>query len=157
LHSPLFPKQNAVLVIDDEGLVFENDTLAENSEDRRTVVLFENVSAWGIYDLGEDVVDNGVQLECKDGHYFFSVDDINNFRVCFEYFWNIHRTMVLKLSAQPGTTHGRKVNEECRLGIVTVVVGKKFVHGILHALDNSPQSLLPPSPSNTHPSPSITL
>eukprot|EP00615_Pteridomonas_danica_P012023 CAMPEP_0114353490 /NCGR_PEP_ID=MMETSP0101-20121206/18704_1 /TAXON_ID=38822 ORGANISM="Pteridomonas danica, Strain PT" /NCGR_SAMPLE_ID=MMETSP0101 /ASSEMBLY_ACC=CAM_ASM_000211 /LENGTH=1247 /DNA_ID=CAMNT_0001494355 /DNA_START=20 /DNA_END=3763 /DNA_ORIENTATION=- len=102
--------QNAVLVIDDEGLVFENDTLNENiSEDRRAVVLFENVSAWGIYDLGHDVVDNGIQLECKDGHYFFSVDDINNFRVCFEYFWNIHRTTVLKLGAQPGTTHGRKV------------------------------------------------
>ena len=102
--------QNAVLVIDDEGLVFENDTLNEHAaDDRRTVVLFENVSAWGIYDLGEDVVDNGIQLECKDGHYFFSVDDINNFRVCFEYFWNIHRTAVLKLSAQPGTTHGRKV------------------------------------------------
>jgi hypothetical protein len=102
--------QNAVLVIDDEGLVFENDTLNENTyDDRRAVVLFENVSAWGIYDLGHDVVDNGIQLECKDGHYFFSVDDINNFRVCFEYFWNIHRTTVLKLGAQPGTTHGRKV------------------------------------------------
>jgi hypothetical protein len=100
---------NAVLVIDDEGLVFENDTLNETTSDRRTVILFENVSAWGIYDLGEDVVDNGVQLEGKDGHFFFSVDDINNFRVCFEYFWNIHRTTVLKLSAQPGTTHGRKV------------------------------------------------
>ena len=102
--------QNAVLVVDDEGLVFENDTLNEaTSDDRRTVVLFENVSAWGIYDLGEDVVDNGIQLECKDGHYFFSVDDINNFRVCFEYFWNLHRASVLKLSAQPGTTHGRRV------------------------------------------------
>ena len=103
---------NAVLVMDDEGMVFENDTLnskLSSDESKRTICLFEDVSAWGVYDLGEDVTENGVQLDCKDIQIFFAVDDINNFRVCFEYFWNLHRTRSLKLSAQPGTTHGRKV------------------------------------------------
>jgi|MDSY01.1.fsa_nt_gb hypothetical protein len=103
---------NAVLVMDNEGMVFENDTMnsrASEDESNRTVVLFEDINAWGVYDLGEDISENGVQLDCKEIQLFFAVDDVNNFRVCFEYFWNLHRTGTLKLSAQPGTTHGRKV------------------------------------------------
>ena len=52
--------------MDDEGLVFENDTvngeLNETNSDRRRTILYENVSAWGINDLEQDVADNGIQL-----------------------------------------------------------------------------------------------
>ena len=107
---------NATVVMDWDGVVFENNTDVTQTQEEvpdqiaaRTVCLFEDISAWGVYDLGEDATENGIQLECRDELVFFAVDDINNFRVCFEYFWNLHRAQNLGLSPQPGTTHGRKV------------------------------------------------
>lgn len=105
--------RDAVLVLDHEGIVFENDTMnieGTPEQTSRTLCAFTDINAWGIYDYDEDYTQRGVQIDKNGTSLFFAVDDINNFRVCFEYFWNLHRTERLKLSVQPGTTHGRRVS-----------------------------------------------